>query len=194
MKLVLASTSPYRCALLQRLQLPFSVIAPDIDESPLPDEKPSETALRLAIAKAQTAAQLGGEYAQSLIIGSDQVAHLGSLRLGKPGTTPAAMEQLRLMRGQTVCFETAVCLLNTTTAHQQVRTVTTQARVRHLSDEEIERYLARENALDCAGSARSEGLGICLLDALHGEDPTALIGLPLIALSAMLRNEGIALP
>lgn len=191
MKLVLASTSAYRRSLLERLQLPFTTARPAVDESALPGEAPAATAARLARAKAGAIAPDAGA---ALIIGSDQVASLGSRIFGKPGTTAAAVAQLQAMRGNTVMFHTAVALLNTVSGRMQCETVLTQVRLRMLGDGEILRYLAREDVLDCAGSAKSEGLGISLLDALTGDDPTALVGLPLIALSRMLRAEGLELP
>lgn len=191
MKLVLASTSAYRRSLLERLQLPFELARPDIDEAALDGETPAATAARLAAAKAAAVAAAAGD---ALIIGSDQVASLGSRIFGKPGSVAAAVAQLQAMRANTVDFHTAVALLNTVSGRVQCETVLTRVRVRALSDDEIHRYLAREDVLDCAGSAKSEGLGISLLDALSGDDPTALVGLPLIALSRMLRAEGVQLP
>ena len=191
MKLVLASTSAYRRELLQRFNLPFEVARPDIDESPLPGEHPRSTAERLAIEKARAVA---GNFADALIIGSDQVAAMGDIRFGKPGTVERAVAQLKQMSGQTVIFHTALALLNTTTGEAQIDVVPTEVRFRALSDDEIVRYVEKERPLDCAGSAKSEGLGITLLDALSGDDPNALVGLPLIALARMLRREGVALP
>ena len=191
MKLVLASTSAYRRELLQRFNLPFEVARPDIDESPLPGEHPKRTAERLAIEKARAVA---GNFADALIIGSDQVAAMGDIRFGKPGTVERAVAQLKQMSGQTVIFHTALALLNTTTGEAQIDVVPTEVRFRTLSDDEIVRYVEKERPLDCAGSAKSEGLGITLLDALSGDDPNALVGLPLIALARMLRHEGVALP
>lgn len=191
MKLVLASTSAYRRELLQRFDLPFEVARPDIDESPLPGEHPKSTAERLAIEKARAVA---GNFADALIIGSDQVAAMGDIRFGKPGTVERAVAQLKQMSGQTVIFHTALALLNTTTGEAQIDVVPTEVRFRTLSDDEIVRYVEKERPLDCAGSAKSEGLGITLLDALSGDDPNALVGLPLIALARMLRHEGVALP
>lgn len=191
MKLVLASTSAYRRELLQRFDLPFEVARPDIDESPLPGEHPRSTAERLAIEKARAVA---GNFADALIIGSDQMAAMGDIRFGKPGTVERAVAQLKQMSGQTVIFHTALALLNTTTGEAQIDVVPTEVRFRTLSDDEIVRYVEKERPLDCAGSAKSEGLGITLLDALSGDDPNALVGLPLIALARMLRHEGVALP
>ena len=191
MKLVLASTSAYRKMLLERLHVPFDTDRPETDEAPLPGEAPAATAERLAAEKARAVA---ARWPDALIIGSDQVAYLGDQVFGKPGTEARAIAQLQRMRGQTVVFHTALALLNTRTGHLQVEGIPTQVRFRNLSDDEIRRYVAKEQPLDCAGSAKSEGLGITLLDAMPGEDPTALIGLPLIALSRMLRAEGLELP
>lgn len=191
MKLVLASTSAYRRELLKRFGLPFETARPDIDESPLPDEPPRATAERLAIGKAKAVA---GQFDDALIIGSDQVSSMGDQRFGKPGTVERAIAQLRAMSGRTVIFDTALAVLNTRSGRIQLDTVPTEVRFRTLSDDEIVRYVERERPLDCAGSAKSEGLGITLLDALSGDDPNALVGLPLIALARMLRNEGLALP
>lgn len=189
--LILASTSPYRRELLARLKLPFEVVSPETDETPLPDEPPAATAERLSLAKAQAVA---ARLPNALVIGSDQVAFCGRRRYGKPGTREAARQQLRELSGQTVVFHTGVCLLNAHSGRHHLRGIPTEVRFRELSDDEIERYLDREDALNCAGSARSEGLGIALLEWQRSDDPTALIGLPLIALAEMLRAEGIALP
>lgn len=191
MKLVLASTSAYRRELLQRFGLPFEVARPDIDESPLPGETPQATAERLAVEKARAVA---GQFEDALIIGSDQVAHMGDTRFGKPGTVERAVAQLQSMSGRTVVFHTALAVLSTRSGRVQLDAVPTEVRFRSLSSDEIVRYVNKELPLDCAGSAKSEGLGITLLDALAGDDPNALVGLPLIALARMLRNEGIALP
>lgn len=191
MKLVLASTSAYRRELLQRFGLPFEVARPDIDESPLPGETPQATAERLAVEKARAVAE---QFEDALIIGSDQVAHMGDIRFGKPGTVERAIAQLQSMSGHTVIFHTALAVLNTRSGRVQLDAVPTEVRFRSLTDDEIVRYVNKERPLDCAGSAKSEGLGITLLDALAGDDPNALIGLPLIALARMLRNEGLALP
>ena len=191
MKLVLASTSAYRRELLQRFDLPFDVARPDIDETPLPGETPQATAERLAVEKARAVA---GQFEDALIIGSDQVAHMGDTRFGKPGTVERAIAQLQAMSGRTVIFHTALAVLNTRSGHVQLDAVPTQVRFRTLGDDEIVRYVNKERPLDCAGSAKSEGLGITLLDALSGDDPNALVGLPLIALARMLRHEGVALP
>ncbi len=190
-RLVLASTSPYRRELLARLQVPFETAAPDADEAPLAGETPRETAERLAEAKARAVAAL---FPDSLVIGSDQVAYLGEQRFGKPGSRANAIGQLRAMSGKSIVFHTGLCLLNTATGRVHLRGIPTEVRFRELSDAEIDSYLDREDALNCAGSARSEGLGIALLEHMRGDDPNALIGLPLIALCDMLRAEGIALP
>lgn len=189
--LILASTSQFRRELLTRLQIPFTAVAPDADETALPEESPAQTAERLAELKARAVA---AQHPNSLIIGSDQVAYLGSQRFGKPGRRENATAQLRSMRGNTVIFHTGLCLLNTQTGRCQVAGIPTEVRFRELSDGEIERYLDREDALNCAGSAKSEGLGIALLDYMRGDDPNALVGLPLIELSRMLRAEGVSLP
>lgn len=189
--LILASTSQFRRELLTRLQIPFTAAAPDADETPLPDESPAQTAERLSELKARAVA---AHHPNSLIIGSDQVAYLGHQRFGKPGRRENATIQLRAMRGNTVIFHTGLCLLNTQTGRCQLAGIPTEVRFRELSDSEIERYLDREDALNCAGSAKSEGLGIALLDYMRGDDPNALVGLPLIELSRMLRAEGISLP
>ncbi len=189
--LILASTSQFRRELLTRLQIPFTAVAPDADETPLPDESPAQTAERLSELKARAVA---AQHPNSLIIGSDQVAYLGDRRFGKPGRRENATAQLRTMRGNTVIFHTGLCLLNTQTGRCQLSGVPTEVRFRNLSDAEIERYLDREDALNCAGSAKSEGLGISLLEYMRGDDPNALVGLPLIELSRMLRAEGVELP
>ena len=186
--LVLASTSPYRRELLSRLGLPFSVASPDTDESPRPGEAAETLALRLAEAKARAVAPA---YPQALIIGSDQVAIANGKIYGKPGTHERAVAQLQELSGQSVNFYTALCLYDSRNDSRQICGVPTQVKFRSLSNSEIEHYLAREPAYNCAGSAKSEGLGIALLDSLSGEDPNALVGLPLIALCAMLRQAGM---
>ncbi|HET7547557.1 MAG TPA: Maf family nucleotide pyrophosphatase [Usitatibacter sp.] len=188
--LVLASSSPYRRQLLSRLGLPFESWSPDIDEAPLAGEAPRATAIRLARAKAQAGeARFPGAW----IIGSDQVAELDGRPIGKPGTLANARRQLRELSGRSALFHTALCL-SRASARVRERVVTTDVAFRALSDAEIERYLAREPALDCAGSAKSEALGVSLLARLRGDDPTALVGLPLIALGEMLRAEGFEVP
>ncbi len=190
-RLILASTSAYRRELLARLQIPFETADPAIDEACLPGEKPAATAERLAREKARAVA---GRHPDALIIGSDQVAFCGEERFGKPGTRENAIKQLQSMRGKEVVFHTGLCLFNSATGQDQTLGVPTLVRFRPLDDAEIERYLSRENALNCAGSAKSEGLGIALMEYMRGDDPNALIGLPLIALGRMLRQEGITLP
>lgn len=189
--LVLASTSPFRRELLARLQIPFETVAPKTDESALPGETPHATARRLAEAKARAVVQ---HYPDALIIGSDQVAASGNERFGKPERRENAIAQLRLMRGKEVVFHTGLCLFNSATHRVQLRCVDTHVGFRDLSDAEIESYLDKEDALNCAGSAKSEGLGISMLSYLRGDDPNALVGLPLIALCDMLRAEGVTLP
>jgi septum formation protein len=188
-RIVLASSSPYRRSLLERLRLPFEVRAPAVEESPLPDEAPQATALRLAQAKARAVAR---DCPAALIIGSDQVAQLDGAALGKPGTHANAVAQLRAMRGKSVLFHTALALLNARTGALQTSEVPTTVRFRQYDDAEIERYLAAERPYDCTGSARIEGIGIVLVESVTSTDPSALIGLPLIELAAMLRNEGVA--
>ena len=189
--LVLGSTSRYRRELLERLNLPFDVTAPEVDETPLPGEAPRSLALRLALAKARAVAQL---HPDAVVIGSDQVADLAGEPLGKPGHHERAVAQLRQMRGQTVVFQTAVAVVCAATGFEQIDLAPVEVKFRELSDAEIERYLRAEQPYDCAGSAKSEGLGIALLDAIHSDDPTALIGLPLIRTCRMLRAAGLVLP
>jgi septum formation protein len=191
MRLILASTSTFRRTLLERLQLPFEVAAPDTDETPLAGESAAATAMRLAESKARSVA---ARFPDALIIGSDQVAALGAERFGKPGSRNKAIAQLKRMRGQNVSFHTGLCLFNANTGRAQLRCITVEVGFRDLSDCEILRYLDREDALNCAGSAKSEGLGIALLAYIRGDDPNALVGLPLIALCDMLRSEGVAVP
>ena len=188
-KIVLGSTSVYRAQLFARLGLEFVSASPATTESPLDGESPAATALRLAIAKAQS---LRTRFQDALVIGADQVADQNGIGIGKPGTRQKAFKQLQHMRGQTLIFHSGIALLNTITGHVQSRIVATTVRFRDFSPQEIENYLDRENALDCAGSAKSEGLGIALMASMQSDDPTALIGLPLIALTDMLRAEGIA--
>ncbi len=189
--IVLASGSKYRKTLLKRLGLPFKVWAPDVDETPLTPELPRETAIRLARAKAEAG---GKQFSQAWIIGSDQVADLDGRPIGKPGSLDNARRQLRELSGHTVLFHTALCVWNARLERRHERLVTTDVAFRRLTDAEIDRYLELEGAFDVAGSAKSEGLGISLLSRLGGDDPTALVGLPLIALSAMLRAEGFDVP
>ena len=188
MKLILASTSRYRRELLSRLRLPFEVLAPDVDETPLPGESPSATALRLSVLKAQAAA---ASFPDALIIGSDQVLMLGDAQLGKPGHYENAFAQLKAMQGHEMVFHTALTLLNSCTGRTQTRDVPTVVHIRRLSDAQIAAYLEKEKPYDCAGSAKSESLGIALMERMDSADPTALVGLPLMALTAMLANEGV---
>jgi septum formation protein len=188
MKLVLASTSRYRRDLLARLSIPFEVAAPAVDETPRPDETPSATALRLAEEKARAVA---ASFPDALIIGSDQVLMLGAEQLGKPGNFANAFAQLKKMQGRAMVFHTALCLLNSRTGNAQLRDVPTVVHIRPLTDRQITRYLEKEQPYDCAGSARSEGLGIALIARYDTPDPNALVGLPLIALTDMLLAEGI---
>ena len=189
--LILGSTSPYRRALLQRLRLDFTVAAPDVDETALPGEAPRDLALRLALAKAHAVA---AHNPGAVVIGSDQVADLAGQPLGKPGTHERATAQLRQMSGHSVIFQTAVAVVCPETGFEQVDLAPVVVRFRELSGAEIERYLRAEQPYDCAGSAKSEGLGISLLDAIDSDDPTALIGLPLIRTCRMLRAAGLVLP
>jgi len=187
-RLVLGSSSVYRRELLARLEIPFETANPAIDESALPDELPSATALRLATEKAHAVAK---HFSDALIIAADQVAVLAENHLGKPFNHANATSQLRQVRGKEVIFHTALCLLNSRSKRIQSRVVPCVVRFRQVSDSQIERYLAREQPYHCAGSAKSEGLGIALIERIVGDDPNALIGLPLIALVEMLGNEGV---
>jgi septum formation protein len=187
--IVLASTSPYRRELLARLRLPFEVRAPAVNEAIQAGEAAHETALRLAQAKARAVAP---DCPAALIIGCDQVAVLDGVSLGKPGSHVNAVAQLKAMRGRSVLFHTALALLNAGTGAMQTADVPTTVRFRQYGDAEIEHYLEMEKPYDCAGSAKIEGLGIVLVESVHSSDPTALIGLPLMQLAAMLRNEGVA--
>lgn len=189
-RIVLASSSPYRRSLLARLRLPFEVRAPAVDESALPGEGARETALRLAQAKAGAVAL---DFPAALIIGCDQVALLEGAPLGKPGTHANAVAQLKAMRGRCVLFHTALALLNSGTGALQVAEVPTTVCFRNYDDTEIERYLVAERPYDCTGSAKIEGMGIVLVVSVESTDPSALIGLPLIQLTAMLRHEGVAI-
>jgi septum formation protein len=190
-RIVLASSSVYRKALLARIGIACTALAPDIDESPLPGETAAATALRLAGAKAR---KIGKREPMSLIIGSDQVAILGTRVLGKPGNHAAATDQLCAMSGNAVTFHTALCLLNAATGAMQTANVPTTVRFRKLEAAQIERYLQRDRPYDCAGSAKIEASGIALVERVESEDPTALIGLPLIALVGMLLQEGVCIP
>jgi septum formation protein len=188
--LILGSTSRYRRELLQRLRVPFDVVSPDVDETPLPGEDPQALATRLALAKAKAVAAL---HPNAVVIGSDQVADLNGEPLGKPGTHERAVVQLQRMRGQTVIFQTAVSVVCQANGFEQTELAQIKVRFRDLSDVEIEDYLRAEEPYDCAGSAKSEGLGIALLDAIENDDPTALIGLPMIRTARLLRAAGIDL-
>ena len=191
-RLILGSSSAYRRALLERLGLPFSIISPDIDETPLANELPAATARRLAREKAKAVAkQLPADQKDTLIIGSDQVAVVGNQVYGKPGNHQKAVAQLQSLSGKTVIFETALCLYDALNEQAHEELISTEVEFRELSLAEIESYLKREPAYDCAGSAKSEALGIALLDRLSGNDPTALVGLPLIALCRLLRHAGL---
>jgi septum formation protein len=189
--LILGSTSRYRRELLERLRLPFQTISPEVDETPLAGETPLALSLRLARAKAQAVAAL---HPAAVVIGSDQVPELDGQPLSKPGDHERATEQLRLMSGRQMNFHTAVSVACLETGFAETDVVTVQVRFRDLNDAEIERYLRTEQPYDCAGSAKSEGLGIALLDAIVSDDPTALIGLPLIRTCRMLRAAGAVLP
>ena len=188
-QIVLASTSKYRRELLARLGLPFEVASPHVDETALPNEAPQDTAQRLAEAKARAVA---ARFPQAIIIGSDQVAVLEDMPLGKPGNHATALRQLKAMRGKEVVFHTALCLCNAASGQVQTRIVPFYVRFRDYSDTQIECYLQREQPYDCAGSARCDGLGIALIAEMRGDDPNALIGLPLIALTEMLAAQGVS--
>lgn len=187
-RLVLGSSSIYRRELLQRLQIPFEVFSPEIDETPLADEMPEATALRLAAAKAHTVALT---YPDALTIGADQVAVLEGIQLGKPLNRINATRQLQFTRGKEVVFHTALGLFNSPKNSMQTRLISSRVKFRKLSDQQIENYLDKEQPYHCAGSAKSEGLGIVLIEHMVSDDPSALIGLPLIALVEMLTREGV---
>ncbi len=188
-RLILGSTSVYRRELLARLRLPFDVLAPQVDETPRPGEAPQALALRLARAKAEAVAAAFTD--DVVVIGSDQVADLKGQCLGKPGHLAGARAQLQAMRGQQLVFHTALCVLRPRTGHLALRVVDVTVQLRALSDAEIDTYLMLEQPFDCAGSAKVEALGISLLDAVHSDDPTALVGLPLIATHQMLADAGL---
>jgi septum formation protein len=188
--LILGSTSRYRKELLSRLQIPFETAAPDVDETPHINESPKDLALRLALAKARAVALKNPE---AIVIGSDQVADLEGAPLGKPGNHANATLQLQRMRGKTVIFQTALSVVCIATGYQRTDLAEVKVKFRDLSDAEIESYLRAEEPYDCAGSAKSEGLGIVLLDSIENDDPTALIGLPLIRTCQMLREAGVKL-
>lgn len=187
-KLILASSSIYRRELLERLKIPFEVESPDIDETPFPEEKPEETALRLAEQKAKKVAQ---RHPDAFVIGCDQVAVLDGMQIGKPYTFENAFGQLKTMRGRKVIFHSALCLYNGKTGRMQSTIVPYAVTFKNYSDERIRNYLEKEAPYHCAGSAKSEGLGIVMIASMEGDDPNALIGLPLIALVTMLEREGI---
>jgi septum formation protein len=191
LRLILASTSLYRKDLFSRFGLAFDTAAPGVDETPLDGEHPPDTARRLALAKSQA---VRARFPDALIIGSDQVAVCNGMRLDKPLTHVVAVQQLRHVSGKSVTYHSAVVLLNALSGRVQSRLVPTTVKFRHLDDVEIERYLRREPAYDCAGSAKAEGLGISLAESIESDDPTALIGLPLIALAHMLREEQLDVP
>lgn len=186
--MILGSTSPYRRELLERLRLPFTVDSPQVDELAKPGEAPAALAERLALAKAR---EVSLRHPDAVVIGADQVADLAGAPLGKPGDHERAVAQLRAMSGQTVVFHTAVAVLRPARRDEAVVRVPVRVRFRRLETPEIEAYLRAEQPFDCAGSAKSEGLGIVLLDAIESDDPTALIGLPLIATARLLREAGI---
>lgn len=188
-RLVLGSTSPYRRELLARLGLTFDVIGPEVDESAIPGELPADLAVRLAQAKARAVAQRHED--DVVVIGSDQVADLNGVHLGKPGTHARAVAQLQAMRGQEVRFHTAVCVCRPRQRFERTVLQTVTVRFREVSDAHIERYLQLERPYDCAGSAKAEGLGIALLSRIDSQDPTALIGLPLIDTAELLRQAGL---
>ena len=187
--LILASSSEFRRQLLQKLLIPFNSISPKIDETVLDGEKPHQTALRLAQEKAK---KIGAEYPHALVIGCDQVATLDGEQLGKPLNHQNATKQLQMMRGREVTFHSALCLYNAATGNMQAEVVPYLVRFRQLTDAQIDNYLTKEQPYQCAGSAKSEGLGIALMERMIGEDPNALIGLPLIKLITMLQNEGVS--
>ncbi len=187
-KLILASSSIYRRELLTRLQIPFETVSPEVDETALRGELPQDTALRLAQMKARKVALT---HTDALIIGCDQVATLDNIQLGKPLTHENATKQLRMMRGREVTFHSALCLFNADTQVMQAEVVPYVVQFRALSDTQIEHYLSKEQPYHCAGSAKSEGLGIAIIEKMTGEDPNALIGLPLIKLIDMLHNQGV---
>ena len=188
--LILGSTSRYRKELLSRLQIPFETAAPDVDETPHSNESPKDLALRLALAKARAVAL---KYPEAVVIGSDQVADLEGIPLGKPGNHANAILQLQRMRGKTVIFQTALSVVCIATGYERTDLAEVKVKFRDLSDAEIETYLRAEEPYDCAGSAKSEGLGIALLDSIDNDDPSALIGLPLIRTCQMLREAGVKL-
>lgn len=186
--LILGSTSRYRRALLERLRIPFTVVAPDVDETPLPGEAPAVLALRLALSKARAVAR---QHRQAVVIGADQVADLDGEPIGKPGSHECAVAQLRLLSGRSVVFQTALAVVCRATGFEVALLAPVRVRFRELGDAEIERYLRLEQPYDCAGSAKSETLGIALLASVESDDPTALVGLPLIRTAELLRQAGL---
>jgi septum formation protein len=186
--LILGSTSRYRRELLARLRLPFDVASPEVDETPLDGESPADLALRLALAKARAVAN---RHPSAVVIGADQVADLEGEPIGKPGTHERAVAQLRRLSGRTAVFQTALAVVRADTGYERALLAPVRVRFRVLSDAEIERYLRLEQPYDCAGSAKSETLGIALLEAIESDDPTALVGLPLIRTAQLLREAGI---
>jgi len=189
--IILASTSPFRHQLLERLEIPFTAQSPDLEEARIEGESAPDMVQRLALEKAKAVAK---SLNSGLVIGSDQCAVLGNSILGKPGNEEQAFQQLKASSGQSVVFHTGLCLLNADSGHYQLADVLYQVRFRVLSDQQIRHYLQREQPFNCAGSFKSEALGISLFEAMEGEDPTALIGLPLIRLTSMLAVEGLLLP
>ena len=187
-RLILGSTSVYRRALMQRLRLPFEVVAPQVDESPRRGEAPVAMAQRLALEKAR---EVAARHPGAVVIGADQVADLAGQAMGKPGNHARAVAQLQALRGQSVTFHTAVAVLRPETGFEQVQVAPVRVRFRALSDADIQRYLVLEQPYDCAGSAKCETLGIALLEAIESDDPTALVGLPLIRTCRLLREAGI---
>ena len=187
---ILGSSSRYRKELLARLRIPFEVFAPEVDETPMAGESPKALALRLALTKAQAVAQ---QHPNAVVIGSDQVADLDGTPLGKPGNHRNAVVQLQKMRGKTVVFQTALSVVCLANGYERTELAAVSVKFRNLTDAEIEAYLLAEEPYDCAGSAKSEGLGIALLDAIDNDDPTALIGLPLIRTCQLLREAGVKL-
>ena len=187
-RLILASTSRYRRELLQRLRLPFEVLAPGVDETPRAGETPAALAMRLALSKANAVAAGADD---AIVIGSDQVAELDGRAIGKPGSHERAFEQLKRMSGRRVVFHTAVAVVRRDRGFERALLAPVAVVFRHLSSDEIERYLRLDAPYDCAGSAKSEALGVALLDSIDSDDPTALIGLPLMRTCALLREAGL---
>ena len=186
--LIRASSSPDRREVLEKLHLPFECVSPEIDETPLPDESPEQTSLRLAESKARKVAEA---YPEALIIGCDQVATVDGLQIGKPGNHDNAVKQLTMLSGREVIFHSAICLYNSANQHMQSTIAPYYVKFKPLTPVQIETYLRLEQPYDCAGSAKSEGMGIALLEYMRGDDPNALIGLPIIALVNMLQQVGV---